>query len=55
MRLAVVDQLPIILAGHGVQVTPAQETDVVRFDELVNGVGIAIELFVVHANSTLVL
>jgi hypothetical protein len=35
-----VDDAPVVLPGHGIQVTLAQEALIVRLHQLVNGVGI---------------
>ena len=48
-------QLPVILAGQGVEIAPAQEADVVRLDELIHGCRVGAEFLVVHPDRALVL
>jgi hypothetical protein len=55
MRFAQVNDLPIILARHGVDVTLAQEANIVRVLELADGRRVASELFVIELDRPLVL
>jgi hypothetical protein len=43
-----VDDAPVIFAGHRIQITLAQEALIVRFHQLVDGVGITAVFRVVH-------
>jgi hypothetical protein len=48
--LTIVNDAPIILPRHRIEVSLAQKTLIVGLHQLVNGVGITAELVVVHAN-----
>ena len=41
LGLAIVNDAPVVLAGHRIEITLAQETLIVGLHQLVNGVGIA--------------
>jgi hypothetical protein len=53
--LAIVNDAPIILAGHRIEIPLAQKTLIVALHQLINSVGIAPELVVVHPDRARVL
>jgi hypothetical protein len=55
MRLAHVHQLPVILAGHGIEIAAAQKANIVGLHQLIDGRGEGAELLVVQLDRTLVL
>jgi hypothetical protein len=53
--LTIVNDAPIVLACHRIEVSLAQKTLIVGLHQLVNGVGIAAELVVVHLDRARIL
>lgn len=53
--LTVVNDAPIVLARHGIEVSFAQKTLIVGLHQLINGVGIPAELVVVHTDRASIL
>jgi hypothetical protein len=50
-----VNDAPIVLARHRIEIPLAQKTLIVALHQLINGVGIAAELVVVHADRASIL
>lgn len=51
LLLAVVNNAPIVLPGHGIQVALAQKTLIVRLHQLINRIGIAAVLIEIDLDS----
>jgi hypothetical protein len=48
--LAKVDDAPVVFPGHGIEITLAQETLIVRLHQLVDGAGIPTVFVEIHLN-----
>ena len=49
--LAIVDDAPVVFPGHGIQISLAQETLIVRLHQLVDGAGITAIFVEIHLDS----